>query len=188
MVSIHRHLCVRQGKGAASGGQEGDEVPPRAANGQLEPLLPPLNTSFTHRKLPTESRRPVSCIHTQQNTQRGKKQMIACILSWAWTSIKFNNQASKCSIHGSKTETVMNHVDGIYKLKKIHFVGDFIYYWVGLSRRQKQLCMLKVCLVTSKWEVSEPQSDLSAVSLPGGCVLRSVCVCMYVYMCSCASE
>lgn len=118
MVSIHRHLCVWQGKGAASGGQEGGWSSPVAANGQLEALLPPLNTSFTHRKLPTESRRPVSCIHTQQNTQRGKKQMIACILSWAWTSIKFNNQASKCSIHGSKTETVMNHVDGIYKLKR----------------------------------------------------------------------
>lgn len=43
--------------------------------------------------------------------------------------------------------------------------------------------MLKVCLVTSKWEVSEPQSDLSAVSLPGGCVLRSVCVCVCMYTC-----
>lgn len=49
VVSIYRRLCLCARGGST--GHEGDGVPPGAGNGQLEAVLPPLNTSFQHRKL-----------------------------------------------------------------------------------------------------------------------------------------
>lgn len=63
---------MRQGKGAASGGQEGDEVPPRAANGQLEPLSS--STEYIIHTQKTPHRKQKTCILHPYSTKYTKRK------------------------------------------------------------------------------------------------------------------